>query len=392
MIPIGKRSPALLLMLLVALLCACGAPTGAPGSAGLARTENQGADWQAQWDQTLAAAKREGKVTVVTHTNLYYRAAIDKFSQKYPDIEVEHVAMRPSEFSPKVITEQQNGIFGYDVWVSPTSNMVEVVAPADGFENDTPYLILPEVTEPKNWRANKLLYATSEPLVAVYQGNVTSNVYANRDLLPAGQFNNFDQLLDPSLRGKIVIRTPDAPQATSLTMAGILHNKGPEFVERLMRDQQPVFVDNARLLTQDLISGKYPLAMGIDAETLDGCQREGGCKNIEQVRGEYQYLLGYGVGILKNPPHPNAAAVFLNWFLSKEGQQGYVDGIVASTPPPYDLSHSARVDVEPHADAVALGAVPDYTHLEKYSLQGMEAGGPEMQTVLSMYKRVEAGQ
>ena len=39
-----------------------------------------------------------------------------------------------------------------------------------------------------------------------------------------------------------------------------------------------------------------------------------------------------------------------------------------------------------------LGAVPDYDHLEKYSLQGMEAGGPEMQAVLSMYKKVESGQ
>ncbi len=377
---------------LLALLSACGNPTGAPGSAGLVRTEDQGGDWQAQWNQTLDAAKREGKLTVVTHTNLYYRAAIDKFSQKYPEIEVEHVAMRPSEFTPKVVTEQQNGIFGYDTWVSPTSNMAEIVAPADGFEKNPPYLILPEVTEPQNWRGNKMIYATSEPVISVYQGNVTSNVYANRDLLPASQFNNFDQFLDPSLRGRIVIRTPDAPQATSLTMAGFLHSKGPDFVERLMRDQQPVFIDNARLLTQDLISGKYPLAMGIDAETLDGCQREGGCKNIEQVRGEYQYMLGYGVGVLKNPPHPNAASVFLNWFLSKEGQQGYLEGIVASTPPPYDLAHSARADVEPHADAVTLGAVPDYAHLEKYSLQGMEAGGPEMQAVLAMYRRVESGQ
>ena len=68
----------------------------------------------------------------------------------------------------------------------------------------------------------------------------------------------------------------------------------------------------------------------------------------------------------------------------------YVDGIVASTPPPYDLAHSTRVDVEPNPDAVALGAVPDYLHLEKYSLQGMEAGGPEMQAVLNIYKQVEA--
>jgi ABC-type Fe3+ transport system substrate-binding protein len=220
---------------------------------------------------------------------------------------------------------------------------------------------------------------------------VTSNVYVNRDVVPTTEFNNFDQLIDPKFKGKIVIRTPDAPQGSSLTLTGFLHNKGPEFIQKLLSDQQPVFIDNARLLTQDLISGKYGIAMGIDAETLDACQREGGCKNVEQVRGPYQYLLGYGVGVLKNPPHPNASAIFMNWFMSKEGQQALVQSIIDTTPPPYDLAHSIRTDIEPHPDAVALGTVPDYAHLEQYSLQGMEAGGPEMKAVLDAYKKVEEG-
>jgi ABC-type Fe3+ transport system substrate-binding protein len=33
---------------------------------------------------------------------------------------------------------------------------------------------------------------------------------------------------------------------------------------------------------------------------------------------------GFGVlGVIKNPPHPNAAKIFVNWFLSKEGQDWY---------------------------------------------------------------------
>ena len=33
---------------------------------------------------------------------------------------------------------------------------------------------------------------------------------------------------------------------------------------------------------------------------------------------------GYGsLAILKNPPHPNAAKIFVNWLLSKEGQELY---------------------------------------------------------------------
>ena len=121
-----------------------------------------------------------GKVVVVTHTNLYYRDQIQKFNEKYPDIQVEHVAIRPSEFAPKVITEQQNGIHGYDLWISPTSNMVEIVVPAGGFEKLTPYLVTPDVTEPTNYRGGKLLWATEEPYILLTDRKIS----AVADILP----------------------------------------------------------------------------------------------------------------------------------------------------------------------------------------------------------------
>jgi len=373
------------------LLMACTAPpTGAPTGGGLAAPADQGTDWQARWDRTLEAAKKEGKVVVVTHTNLYYRDQIQKFNEKYPEIQVEHVAIRPSEFAPKLITEQQNGIYGYDLWISPTSNMVEIVVPAGGFEKLTPYLITPDVTEPTNYRGGKVLWATEEPYVLLNRGNVAGGVWVNRDQVPRSEFNHLDQLLDAKFRGRIAIRTPNAPQASTLAMTGILHNRGEDFINTLLTQQQPVFIENARLLTQNLINGRNPIVMGQDNETLDNCQREGGCKNLEEVRS-YQYLLGHGVGVLKSPPNPNAAAVFANWYFSKEGQEAWMQSIIAHTPAPVDGAHTIRADIEPHPDAVAQGTVPDYGSLDKYSLQGMEAGAEEMQTVLGIYRRVEAG-
>jgi hypothetical protein len=34
---------------------------------------------------------------------------------------------------------------------------------------------------------------------------------------------------------------------------------------------------------------------------------------------------GGTIAVLKNPPNPNATKVFVNWYLSQEGQQTYVD-------------------------------------------------------------------
>ena len=130
-------------------------------------------------------------------------------------------------------------------------------------------------------------------------------------------------------------------------MTGWLHSKGEDFIWKVMKDQEPVYIENARLLTQNLINGKYPLAIGTDGATIDNCKQAGGCQSLEEVRG-LEYILGHGVSVLKKAPHPNAAAVFANWFLSHDGQEAFKQGIVNTEPGNGQDAHSIRVDVEPH--------------------------------------------
>ena len=95
--------------------------------------------------------------------------------------------------------------------------------------------------------------------------------------------------------------------------------------------------------------------------------------------------------MMKNAPHPNASGVFINWFFSKEGQDSFVKGIVATEPTGKD-AHSIHPAVEPHADAVQNNMVPDYTNINQYSLQGMEQGAEEMQKVIDLFRKVQAGE
>ena len=100
-------------------------------------------------------------------------------------------------------------------------------------------------------------------------------------------------------------------------------------------------------------------------------------EKIDQPR----YALGRGVAVFKNAPHPNAAKVFVNWLMSKDGQQKFVDtwGKLNT-----DGAHSMRVDVEPiHKDSA-----PDYSNLKQYTLQGTDFGKPLMDKVLAMYKEI----
>ncbi len=389
------------------VLAACGGggqsptptPTATPSSGGQTPTAqatgtSQASDWQAQWNDTLAKAKSEGTVIIVTHTSKYYQQVVNDFQKAYPDIKVQQVADRPSDYATKVITEHQNGVFSTDVWLSPTSNMQTLALPAGVFQPTAPFLIEPSVTDPSNWAAGKITYTDpTQQDIAVYEGPVQSSIYVNRDKVAQSVFNSPADLLNPALKGQIGIRTPTAPHAGSLTLAGLLHKRGVDFVKQLLTTQQPQFIDNAVILTQQLIQGAIPVVMGQDASTISTCTTAGGCTNLQVVDSD-PYFLANGVGVLAHAPHPAAAAVFVNWFLSQAGQQSWVNAVVANTSSTDSSrcnAQSARVDVQPDPAVSALHCLTDWTKLDQYSDQGMASGSAEMDQVINLYKSISGG-
>src|SRR4051812_48248193 len=62
----------------------------------------------AESERTLAAGRAEGTVNVVTHPSLQWRGWVPIFQQRYPELKVEHLGMRPSEATPRIIAEQNN--------------------------------------------------------------------------------------------------------------------------------------------------------------------------------------------------------------------------------------------------------------------------------------------
>ena len=152
-----------------------------------------------------------------------------------------------------------------------------------------------------------------------------------------------------------------------------------------------MYIKNARLLTQNLINGKYPLAVGTDQATIDNCKTSGGCQQLAYVRG-HEHMLGQGAAILKKPPHPQAASVFVNWFLTKEGQDAFIKGIADTEPKRRECAQHPRGRGAASGSPRNSARVSDDSQLDKYSLQGMEQGAEEMQKVMDLYRKVESGQ
>ena len=357
----------------------------AAGLAGLALTVSPvlAQDWQKEWADTQARAKGQ-TLAISVHGIEGHAAIVGIFQKKFPDIKVELWEGNPSQFSPRVLTEQKNGIYAWDTWWAATSNMNNTVLPADGFEKLTDYLILPEVKDAANWRAPDYLYTSAKgPYVLVHSYMSEGTIYANTSAVKNIKIDSIDKLLDPALRGKISVRDPSRSNNGTFVLGSVLREKGPDFIQRLFRDQDVNVIDNPRQLTDAVMRGDAAVAVGAAPDTIAQCYLAGGCKDIQRVPFG-GYLFSRGVAVLKKPPHPDATKVWLNWFLSKEGQETFVREWVKSND---SGAVSFRKDVE--ADPKHKASEPDYTKLDKYFLAGADSGEELLSTVIKMYTDIK---
>ena len=100
--------------------------------------------------------------------------------------------------------------------------------------------------------------------------------------------------------------------------------KGEDFLRKFV--QQELFLTrDLRQLADALAKGKVSIAFGLGRSQTDPFVDAGlPLKPVPPPKEGLPASNSFGVlGIIKNPPNPNATRVFVNWFLSREGQDWY---------------------------------------------------------------------
>jgi ABC-type Fe3+ transport system substrate-binding protein len=330
------------------------------------------------WQQILDKAKTQ-KLVLINQGNPAYDAAIEAFSKKF-GIPVESTVSRPSAAIARVRTEQQNGLFLADVWWSITGQMTSIGVPADMFEPFEPFLVLPEVKDVANWRHPDYMYGDSKRMVFTHTHEVNRGMYRNTAVLPGVKLDSYEALLNPQLKGKIVVRDASLPNAGSYALAPIYKARGPEFLLKFLNEQQPRIYGNPEQLDTQLIRGSAALAIGGQSSSFAQCKTDGGCKTIEEVEG-FSSAVSRGLAIFKEAPNPEAAKVFVNWILSKEGQELFVREWAKANP---SAAISMRKDVPP-----APGHekdLPDFANAGQYVWVSTEQGDDEIKKVTAVFK------
>jgi ABC-type Fe3+ transport system substrate-binding protein len=192
--------------------------------------------------------------------------------------------------------------------------------------------------------------------------------------------DTFESLMNPKLKGKIVARDASYPNAGSYSLAPILKAKGADFLAKFLREQNPRVFDNPEQLDKMLTSGAAAVEIGGQAQSYSACRADGGCKTIESIPA-MATTISRGFGVMKKAPHPEAVKVWLNWILSKEGQELLVkEWAKANT----SGAVSMRKDVAPAPGHEQY--LPDFAHADQYVWVSTERGDKDINTVTKIFK------
>jgi iron(III) transport system substrate-binding protein len=328
-----------LLLALIALLL------GAARPAPLMSAEAKPA-WQSTWEKIVAAAKKEGQL------NFYVgrygsEKLLAEFRKEFPEIKIVSTNGAGNSLGTRIVAEARSGNPVADLYSGGAVTNYEFLYKGKVLESLKAALILPEVLDESKWYGSKHRYNDPEQEhVFIYIANPTSaSVYYNTQLVNPKEFRSYWDLTQPKWKGKWVSQEPTGTGiGPSLQFFFYNPDLGPDFLRKLFVDQQFVYSRDRRQMTDWLAQGKFALCMGCrDSEKAHKQGLPvGELDMVDWKEGAHISSGGGSLGLIKGSPHPNAAKVFINWFLSRRGQialQKYED-LYNEDPP-----NSRRIDI-----------------------------------------------
>ena len=370
-----KTAPRLIGSILALLLAGCGG-TAAPTSNTAAKASGAPAA-SGSWDAIVAAAKKEGTVTIYAQPGTTYRQVIvTDFEKAYPDIKVDATFALPAERTSKVTLERQAGQYLVDLEVGGTTDAVTTMKPAGMLAPLQPELALPEVLDQNAWFQHKLWWADSaEPYTTLmFVGSVQGVMFVNTKMVDASALKSYADLLDPKWKGKIA-STDVRNTGTGAAAARFVYQQkdlGPAWFKKLFSTQDVTLSNDQSQLTNWVAQGTYPIGLFLSPSEVENAAKQG--LPVKMVPTD-QFKEGASIGpangaliMMDRAPHPNAAKVYIHWMLSKEGQMAWQREIG---------DNSLRTDIPKDSVDPALVPKDGVSYVNSGSEQFSRAFGPK---------------
>jgi len=257
-------------------------------------------------ENLIDAARREGEVVYYASMNLAEaNAIIGEFEKRYPFIKVRLHRTGSEKLLTRVLTEFRAK--------KTFADIIQTVEFSMHIFNRSG--VLARYIPQSNGLYSKDFKEDGFWTTVYYNAYVTA---FNTRLVPAGQLaKSYADLLDGKWKGKLLMEGTKADW-----FAGMLQILGPEPGLKYMRElakQQPSLREGHELLAQLVVAGEGVYDVNIPASSVERIKERGAPIDWTAL-GPVPAIM-VGAGIATGAPHPNAARLFLEFLLSREGQK-----------------------------------------------------------------------
>jgi iron(III) transport system substrate-binding protein len=257
--------------------------------------------------QIIEAAKSEGNVSYYTTMTLSQsKKVVDKFQKKYPFIKADLFRGGGDEVLNRILNEARGSLYAWDV-VSTRGDSVLTLKDSKLITSyrspESKFISQDLVDDEGYWTAYYV-----NPYVLGYNTNLVKKSDVPK---------TYEELLDPRWKGK-KISIDDSAYGL---LAGLERAWGKEktvvYFKKLAA-QEPVVMRGNTNRVQLAMAGEYPLIIAyaptIQRETSLGHPMD--WLPLEPVPVQVNPMM-----LAAKAPHPNAAKLFIDFLLSKEGQK-----------------------------------------------------------------------
>ena len=278
---------------------------------------------------SVEKAKEDGKLVAYLAMNAADSVRIQtSFEKRYPPIKVDLVRGGAPAVLQRVLTEYRGGkifadvVLGYG-YVHYELGQEKLLAKFDSPQRQF---------YPSAFKDNEGYWTNVFPIVHTI-------AYNTKMVPPADLPVRYTDLLLPRWKEKAGMNSNNI-----MFLAAIMNfygrEKGMDFLKQLAA-QSPQVRGGGTLLATLLAAGEFPIAFSINENNVENFKQKGG--PIDWLRlSDPLYGETVPIGIMAGAAHPNAARLFIDYVLSKEGQELFRD--LGKIPARSDVTPRINID------------------------------------------------
>lgn len=281
-------------------------------------------------------AKKEKKLVIyLTATLKDVEKIYEAFKKEYPFLEIDTYRSGSQGFLTKTMNEVRAGRHNADVYYTNSMN-IHILKK----ENLLMKYVSPGTKTYPNWLKDPQGFWVGSYYfirVPAYNTKLVSQQSAPR---------SYEDLLDPKWKGKIGMSAEEYEWfGMQLKVRG--EEKGLQFMKNLSK-QDIRFQRGKTLSGNMLIAGEFAILVNVNAYTIEGLKEKGA--PVEWFRAEPTVGAIMVAAVAANAPRPNAAKLFVDFMLSKKGQELIRDSYFIPAAP----------DLQPRPSRLIEGAKPNF--------------------------------